>query len=125
MTTAKEVFERALRLLGYTDSLGEIDGAQDAEMYKRGMTAVQQIYADCAGIEHPGGADFLQDMNAPLNLSAKTVNDVMPYGVAMLIAQNDGNGDSQALFATLYNQKRMAVPRPASRIRDAFPRGGY
>ena len=126
MKTGQEVLTRALQLLGYVDSLGNIDALQDAELMKRGTAAVIQIYNDIRHIENPNEYD-----NEPFNmaddirLSDISINDVMPYGVAMLIADMDNNGAAQAKFANIYNQKRKIVPRNTIRRADVIPRGGY
>lgn len=123
MLTGKEVLNRALQLLGYTNSYGEIDMQQDAELLKKGSTAIQQIFNDLQRIEHPGRFDTYEiKMNEPLPLQYITVNDVMPYGVAMVLAQSESNGDSQALYAELYNRKRSSVPREPSYRTDVLPK---
>ena len=43
------------------------------------------------------------------------------YGVAMLIAQSDGNYNSQTLFAQLYNQKRSSVPKARQELKMLSP----
>lgn len=124
MNTGREVLYRALQLLGYTDGYGEVDPAQDAELMRRGITAITQILTDLRGIESPGWVlEETLSMDSPLPLSLDAINDIMPYGVAMLLAQSEGEGDSQAMFATLYNRKRASISRPLSRRVDVIPRG--
>ena len=133
LSTGREVLTRALQLLGYTNGYGEVDGAQDAELLKRGRAAVAQIFTDLYAIESPDGEPAedgpalhggLPDMDSPLPLSPRTLSDVMPYGVAMLLAQSESDGDSQGLFSILYNRKRAGVTRPSARRRDVLPWGG-
>ena len=125
MKTGKDVIVRALRLLGYTDSAGESDVLQDAVRMRRGADAVMQIYEDVKRLDACGEAyKSLLSMNEAIPLSTATVDDVMPYGVAMLLAQSEGDAESQAFFAKVYSQKRMAVPRKTVRRRDVLPRGG-
>ena len=126
MKTGKDVLTRALQLLGYVDSLGNVDSLQDAELMKRGTTAVMQIYNDIQRVENPSAFDTDPfNMANEIKLSAISVNDIMPYGVAMLIADIDNNGVAQAKFADLYNQKRKSIPRSAVRRADVIPCGGY
>ena len=125
MKTGQEVLTRALQLLGYTDSIGGSSSLQDAELTKRGTTAVLQIYNDLQRIERQTFDAEPFNMGKELQLSPVSVNDVMPYGVAMLIAQGDGNGDAQSMFADLYNQKRSSVPKAVLRRTDVIPSGGY
>ena len=108
MCTGQEVLEQALRLLNYTDIYGQLDGQQHSELYKRGLAAVNQIYGDLwfTGRKEP----FLPltSLRETLSLSARQLHDVMPYGVAMLLALSEGDGDNQLLYAGLYNRKRAA-----------------
>ena len=108
MCTGQDVLEQALRLLNYTDIYGQLDGQQHTELYKRGLAAVNQIYGDLwfTGRKEP----FLPltSLREMLSLSARQLHDVMPYGVAMLLALSEGDGDNQLLYARLYNRKRAA-----------------
>ena len=108
MCTGPDVLEQALRLLNYTDIYGQLDGQQHTELYKRGLAAVNQIYGDLwfTGRKEP----FLPltSLRETLSLSARQLHDVMPYGVAMLLALSEGDGDNQLLYAGLYNRKRAA-----------------
>ena len=55
MTTGQEVFDRAMRLLGYTDIYGQADSLQYADLYKRGLPVVNQIYSDLWWAGHAAG----------------------------------------------------------------------
>ena len=125
MKTGREVLYRALQLLGYTNGYGEVDGTQDAELMKRGAAAVDQIAADLLRIERPEGCVETGVMDTPLPFSSEAVNDAMPYGVAMLLAQGESDGDSQALYAALYSAKRAGVPHRSETVRDTFGREGF
>ena len=126
MKTGNEVMERALRLLGYVNSRGHPDSVRDAALFKRAANAVIQIYDDLKRIDLLGDKESsLFDMTEVLKLSPSVIHDVMPYGVAMLIAQNEGDSDAQALFAALYSSKRASVPQKRKTICDVLPRGGY
>lgn len=52
-----------------------------------------------------------------------TARDILPYGVAMLLAAAHGDGDNQQLFASLYDQKRVSVRSGYERRTDTLPRG--
>lgn len=123
MRTGRDVWERALRLLNYTDGNGRLDGGQYAELFKRALALVNQIYGELWFLEQEGAFRELTDLSQPLRLTVRSVHDVAPYGVAMLLAQTESDGDSQQLFAALYNQKRSAVNR-AVRRRDVLPGAG-
>lgn len=123
MTTGRDVFYRAMRLLGYSGPEGQMDGLQFAELYKRSLPAVNQIYSDLFYLEHGGQEPFaeLTHLDQPLKLSPRAIHDVMPYGVAMLIAQTEGDGDNQLLCANLYNQKRQAACAGQKQRVDVIP----
>ena len=118
--TGRDALYRALQLLGYTNGYGSVDGTQDAELLRRGAVAVTQIAADLQRLEAPQREEALTDLDAPLPLSFHTRNDVLPYGVAMLIAQSESDGDSQGLYSLLYNRKRAGVDRPAAFRQDVL-----
>lgn len=121
--TANEVFRQAMRLLGYTDTLGDLDSAQNTELYKRGLTVINQLVCDLSTSENGTLAAPLSTLRQELPLSERTARDVLPYGVAMLLAAAEGDGDNQQLFAALYDQKRVSVQRHYERRADTLPRG--
>ncbi len=126
MKTAREVFERAMQLCGYVNGEGVPDRLQDADMYKRGPALVNQIYADMFFAETPD-AEFrpIGSMEAEISLSSRCVNDIMPYGVAMLLAQAEGDTTAQSAFSYAYNQKRAGGVKAARRIADKLPKGAW
>ena len=121
--TANEVFRQAMRLLGYTDTLGDLDSAQNTELYKRGLTVINQLVCDLSTSENGVLAAPLSTLRQELPLTERTARDVLPYGVAMLLAAAEGDGDNQQLFAALYDQKRVSVQRRYERRADTLPRG--
>ncbi len=52
MVTGRDVMNRALVLLNYTNRFGEVDGQQSGELYKRGLAILNQVYSDLWHIEH-------------------------------------------------------------------------
>lgn len=56
MTTGQEVFDRAMRLLGYTDIYGQADSLQYADLYKRGLRSSTRFTATCGGRGTPPAA---------------------------------------------------------------------
>ena len=120
--TGREALEQAMRLLGYTDGAGRTDSVQYAELYRRGLACLNQICADLATVEKQGEPAILDGLDRPVPLSARSARDILPYGLAMLLAGAEGDGDSQRLYAALYNQKRSAAPRRGDRVEDVLPR---
>ncbi len=119
----QEVFRQALRLLGYTDTLGDLDSAQNTESYKRGLAVINQLVSDLSRLESGEMAAPLLSLRQELPLSERTARDILPYGVAMLLAASEGDGDNQQLFAALYDQKRVSVRSGYERRTDTLPRG--
>ena len=62
---------------------------------------------------------YFHDLFSPndvIPLPDRLTADVMPYGVAMLLAQGEGDADNQATFARIYNQKRAALTHSDTRV---------
>lgn len=118
--TGAEVLRQAMGLLGY-DGLEELSGL--SEVLPGGATAVNQIYADLHYITSLRPFKPLASLNETLLLPDRAAVDVMPYGVAMLLAQSESDGDNQQLFAELYNRKRHSLSRTDA-VRDRMPRCG-
>ncbi len=126
MKTGKEVLERAMQLCGYVNREGVPDRLRDADIYKRGLAMVNQIFSDMFFAEIPDG-DFcpLQGMDEDISLSARCVNDIMPYGVAMLLAAAEGDATNQSAFSYVYNQKRAGGVKSTRSIIDKLPTGEW
>lgn len=118
--TVKEIYLKALVLLGYVNANGEISGQQ--ELQKRCVAAVNQVYAEL--FFAIGRKDF-KPVNSSadnIDLPERILHDIMPYGVAMFIAQSENDGDSQQLYVGIYNKKRASV-RMLNSVQDVLPRG--
>ena len=121
--TGKEAFRQALRLLNYTDNLGEPDSRRQTELYKIGLAVVNQIVAELAMAENGTLPPMLASLQEQIPLSEPTARGVLPYGIAMLTAAAQNDGDNQALFAALYDGRRTACCRSYQRRTDVLPRG--
>lgn len=124
MHTGMKVLRRVLELLGYVDTYGSADTVQDAELLRRALTAINQITAEL-WFQEQGEAAFtpITSLQQTIPLSDRACHTVLPYGVAMLLAQNEGDGDRQALYASLYNARRSTVGTTVTRRVDTLPRG--
>ncbi len=118
--TANDIFKRALTLLGYVNGNGEISGYD--ELKKRCIATVNIIYADLFYALGREGFKMLDNSLENVELPERVLNDVMPYGVAMLISQSENDADSQQLYASIYNKKRASV-RAAKSVEDVLPKG--
>lgn len=123
MQTGYQIVRKALLLLGYVDLYGNVDMTQNGELLRRALTALNQIYGELWYQERQEPFVPLTALGQPVALSDRTVQTVMPYGVAMLLAQSENDGDDQGLFATLYNARRVGVSGGECRRTDVMPRG--
>ena len=106
-----DIYLRALSLLGYNN---RFNNASDSEhLLRRAHTAVCEICADL-GVQSP------EVVTDKIEASAKAL-EVMPYGVAMLLALSEGDAASNRFFAEMYNAKRAAVKACISYVSDVLP----
>lgn len=118
--TGQKIIENAISLLGYTAANGNLQ--QNARIAAKALVTVNQIYSDLWRICNDGDFVPLKTVHEEIKLPERAVNDVMPYGLAMLIAQSESDGDQQQLYAALYNRKRTSLSKRES-IQDVLPRG--
>jgi len=124
MKTGMDAFRRAMSLLGYTGIDGAVDAAGSAELVRRGLDIVNQVLADLWPLEKTIPFTPLASIHEEVPLSVEAAEGVLPYGVAMFLAQAEGDGANQAFYAALYQQKRNAVRRYGRRRRDVLPTEG-
>lgn len=120
MKTGEDVKNRALQLLNYTDQNGRLDSTMYTDIAARALAVVNQIYGDLWYAVRDRGFLPLATITDELTLPEQVINDVMPYGVAMLLAQSIGDADNQSMMADLYNRKRAALTH-IRRRRDVIP----
>lgn len=116
--TGSEMMKKALTLLGYNDSTGEISGEQ--RFRSRALTVLNNIYADLFYIKHSESFVPLKQITDNIVLPERELNDVMPYGVAAFLAQSESDGDQQQIFISLYNSKRAALTQSET-VGDVIP----
>ncbi len=104
--TVREMYQKALTLLGYAGS-DSISG--EAEFVRKGIAVINQIYSDLFYAVSKESFVYVNSFTDKINLPERILNDVMPYGVAMLLAQSENDSDNQMIFAALYNKKRTGV----------------
>ncbi len=110
MRSGRDILRQALLLLNYIDICEKLDDESEVDLAARGLAAVNQIYGD---LWYTGRKDpFLPlvSLDEPVLLNDRQTKDVMPFGVAMLFAMSEGDGDNQQVYATIYNRKRAAAP---------------
>ena len=121
--TGNDALKQALNLLNYTDANGNISAANNANLTKRALPLINQIYAD---LWEPRGTNTafspLKSLGESLDLDSTVCFNVLPYGVAMMLAASDGDADNQSFYAQLYNQRRPSAFKQGGRIQDRLPR---
>ena len=117
--TGQAMLKFATDLLGYSNANGNLQ--LSARITGKALVNLNLIYSDLWRICKDEEFIPLSNIHGEINLPERVLNDVMPYGVAMMIAQNESDGDQQQLYSVLYNQKRAALSRKDS-IEDRLPR---
>ena len=118
--TGQAIIEQAARLLGYTSANGNLQ--LSARITNRALGIINSIYSDLWRICGEGDFVAAQTLHAEIKLPERALNDVFIYGAAMLMAQSEADGDSQQLYAAIYNQKRAGLSK-VTVIKDVLPRG--
>lgn len=105
--TVWEVGLDALQLLGEVDEYGI---KNDQAVLKRVVHAVDTVYRDLYFISQKE-TEFKRpiDIDDEISLPDHAVHDIMPYGVAMWLAQQMGDDNNYNYMAVLYNQKRCEL----------------
>ena len=123
--TGREALEQALRLLHYTDRDGEPESRFRTDTEHQGLAAVNQVYADLWFVERQEAFEALCSLEEPIRLSDKSSREALPMGVAMWMAQAEGDSAQQAVLAQAYSQKRNQCRPPARRREDVMPWGEF
>ena len=113
--TAANIFLRAVSLIGYTGD------SHIESMKQRAIPLVNAAYIDVCRAKN---IEFtpIKSMSDSLALEEELALDVMVYGLAMFIAQSEGDDEIRAFFCDLYNRKRGSLAT-SDRIIDVMPRG--
>lgn len=108
--TAKELFDTAMELMGYTDSTGSAQLAN--RMRSRAFTVINQVCSDLFFALNPSGIyDRIYKWEDKISLPDRICTEVAPYGVASFLASGEGDGENMQVFTALYNQKRALLSR--------------
>ena len=113
--TGLDVIQKALYLLNYTDPSGHADSRVSGAVQARGLEILNQLLADAWYAQNDTPFVPLAAAAQPLPCGERVAHDVLPYGVAMMLAQGEGDGDNQSTFAAIYNQKRAAYTHTETR----------
>lgn len=114
--TAREVLNSALKLLGYTEANGNSELPQ--RILNRGTALINVIYSELWRAEGKDEFTPIETLTDEIKLTDRVLSEIMPSGVAMLIAQSESDGDSQQLWAEIYNRKRATMTRIEERTNE-------
>lgn len=117
--TANDLLNMAMNRLNYTDANGFVNFNANADVRKRGLDIVRYVVADIQRIKNMP-ADLPESLADAIRLPDDDIVRVAPFGVAMMIAQSENDGDSQAYMVTMYNQLRNTVKRENMKIKDVL-----
>lgn len=100
-----EIHNEAMRLLGYTNQDGIIDDISEERL----LTIGNAVFADLQYKDE----EFkrLLSVQQEIPLDDRVLTDCFVYGVAMWIAMQNFDGDNQAVFQSLYQQKKHNINR--------------
>lgn len=116
--TAREILNSALKLLGYTEANGNSELPQ--RILNRATAIINVIYSELWRAE--GKKDFkpITNLADEIKLSSTVLCEVMPCGVAMMIAGSESDGDNQSFWAEMYSRKKAILTRLEERV-DSLP----
>lgn len=117
--TARDMIKNALKLLGYTEANGNSE--LPSRIINRAVPLINIIYSELSRIEGVSDYKPIKTLTDELKLSERVLSEVMPSGVAMLIATGEGDGVEQQLWTDIYNRKKAILTRIEERA-NGLPR---
>lgn len=117
--TARDMIKNALKLLGYTEANGNSE--LPSRIINRAVPLINIIYSELSHIEDVSDYEPIKTLTDELKLSERVLSEVMPAGLAMLIATGEGDGVEQQLWTDIYNRKKAILTRIEERA-DGLPR---
>ncbi len=117
--TGQQILKLATDLLGYTNANGNLQ--LSARIMGKAVVNINLIYSDLWRICYDTEFEPISNIHGEIKLPERVLNDIMPYGVAMMLAQSESDGDQQQLYSVLYNRKRTSLSKKEG-IEDVLPR---
>lgn len=114
--TGNEILRRALGLLGYAESNGNMQLPQ--RILQKALPLINLVYGDVAricGLEK----ERLNSLSDEFELSDKAA-DVFVCGAAAYIAGSEGDDNAQALWMIEYHARRTTLSK-VTEYRDVLP----
>lgn len=119
--TAKDMISKAIVLLGYNDDRGN---TSDSRFQIASKTAVNSVMAELFYCLNNDGFKEIEALSDEIKLPERVLYNIMPYGVASLIAESIGDADKQAYFGAIYN-RRLAQLSHSEPFVDEIPYPEY
>lgn len=111
-TTAKEIFDAALSLLGYKD---------DSVFHHKAIAAFNKVlYEMYRAINTEKEFEPISTLSEEINLPNKVLFGVMPLGIAEQLALSEGDGEQQQYFVVAYERAKAKLNR-IDQIHDILP----
>ena len=114
--TGKVMLDKALRRLCY----GALSG--NTRITNRSIEVINEIYADLYYCLSDEGFSPITSLDDVIDLPERLIHGVMPYGICMLLAEGESDGDNQQFYATKYTAARQSI-KSTGYIVDKMPKG--
>ena len=116
--TGNEMLEMTLKMLGYTEGNGNSKLAARAK--SRAVVLINLVLGDLWPLCKTDPLTPIKALSDIIDLPARVLNGVFPYGLAMFFAQSESDGEQQALFSRIYSQKRGSISR-CETVKNVIP----
>lgn len=116
---ANELLNNALKMLGYSDSDGNIELTQ--RIKNSAIVKVNLVYSELWRIFNTGEFTPIKSLGQEIMLPEKVLSEAFIYGLAMHIARSENDGDQQQFFTYLYNAKRAGLTQ-YEKVKNIIPK---
>lgn len=122
MMKAKELLNSTLKMIGYSDSDGNVE--LTSRIRNSAIVTVNLVYSDLHRAVGSGEFEGIKSLDDEIKLPQKALGDVFMYGIAMHIARSENDGDQQQYYTMLYNARRAGLTSYTA-VKNAWPSPEY
>ena len=119
MMKAKEILNNTLKMLGYSDSDGNVELTN--RIRNDAVVTINLVYGDLHRAVGSGEFEPIKSLDEEIKLPQKALGDVFMYGIAMHIARSENDGDQQQYYTMLYNSRRAGLTG-YSKVKNTWPK---
>lgn len=119
---AIELLNNALKMLGYTDSTGNVE--LSGRIRNNAIITVNLVYSDLWKTVSEETFKPIKSLDEEILLPQKATDECFLYGLAMHIARSENDGDQQQFYAALYNAKRSGLTS-YEKVKNVIPKVEY